>query len=193
MSKCNLKEMGARLTKIRKVLKLKQKTLSGLMGLTDATISSIENGKGKKGPPSTFLYELANKLNVNLNYFILGVEDMFRHAVIPNKKDLTCPGTQKEREIESNNEQEKKESGNFDLPVIDIETIKGDEALEIYILYLRHSQYVRNHALADFYKFYQRDKELIEKDIKGDNPLCAKHWQENIQGEKKNDDTKEKA
>lgn len=74
------KEVGFRLKKIRKVLRLKQKEFAAILNMSDTYLSDIENGKQKPG------YEvpgiLAKEFNINLNYIFFGEGEMFIDPIL---------------------------------------------------------------------------------------------------------------
>ncbi len=71
-----LNEVGLRLSQIRKKLGLTQTEFGSRLNVSPATISGVENG----GTPPSFeiIYNLVNKLDVNIYYFLNGEPPMFK-------------------------------------------------------------------------------------------------------------------
>lgn len=68
------KEIGSRIKEVRKFLRLTQQEVSTITGLSLGFISETENGK--KRPSSIYLFFLAEKYDVNINYILVGKGDM---------------------------------------------------------------------------------------------------------------------
>lgn len=66
--KLNGEIIGKRIKQIRKMKKLTQKALAGLLHTSQSTICSYE--KGKTIILTAFLYEMCTKLNVSANYIV---------------------------------------------------------------------------------------------------------------------------
>lgn len=64
------KEMGQRIQKRRKELKIKQTDLAEDLDISNNHMSSIENGRQK--PSLDIFVEICNKLNVTPDYLLLG-------------------------------------------------------------------------------------------------------------------------
>lgn len=77
MKHVNLKEIGKRLKKTRKAIKLNQGPYSQKLGFSKTSISDYETGKKK--PPFDLLVSLSRVFNVNLHYILFGEGEMFRH------------------------------------------------------------------------------------------------------------------
>ena len=73
------KEIGFRIRKIRKVLRLKQKEFAAVLNMSDTYLSDIENGKQKPGFEVPGI--LAKEYNVNLNYVFFGTGKMFSDPI----------------------------------------------------------------------------------------------------------------
>ena len=76
MEPVNLKEIGERLKKTRKALKLKQGPYAQKLEFSKTSISDYETGKKK--PPFDMLVSLSRVFNVNLHYLLFGEGEMFR-------------------------------------------------------------------------------------------------------------------
>lgn len=74
------KEIGFRIRKIRKVLRLKQKEFAAVLNMSDTYLSDIENGKQKPGFEIPGI--LAKEYNVNLNYMFFGKGKMFSDPIL---------------------------------------------------------------------------------------------------------------
>lgn len=68
-------DLGSRLKKIRKTLRLKQDEMADLLDISGCYISNIENGSGNPGVE--FFYKISEKFNVSLDYLFHGIGDMF--------------------------------------------------------------------------------------------------------------------
>ncbi len=66
-----MKEIGARIKKIRKILKKSQEDLANDLGITKQAVSNIENSKSL--PSIQLLSKLLLDYNINLNYIIAGI------------------------------------------------------------------------------------------------------------------------
>ena len=76
---------GARLQKARKKLQLSQEDISTQIGISYRAYASYERGDRK--PPLDFLEKLAMKYNINLNWLIADVGEMFIPAEYNDVKD----------------------------------------------------------------------------------------------------------
>jgi transcriptional regulator with XRE-family HTH domain len=76
MAQVNLKEIGERLKRTRKALKLKQDLFAKELEFSKTSISDYETGKKK--PPFDLLVSLSRVFNVNLHYILFGEGEMFR-------------------------------------------------------------------------------------------------------------------
>ena len=66
---------GERLQSVRKKMQLSQEDISTQIGISYRAYSSYERGDRK--PPIDFLEKLATQFNINLNYLIAGIGEMF--------------------------------------------------------------------------------------------------------------------
>lgn len=66
-----LSEMGARITKQRKIMQLTQEDLAGLMEVSPQMISNLE--QGKKGIRTENLIKLCSVLKVSADYLLFGM------------------------------------------------------------------------------------------------------------------------
>lgn len=66
-----LSEMGARITKQRKIMQLTQEDLADLMGVSPQMISNLE--QGKKGIRTENLVKLCSVLKVSADYLLFGM------------------------------------------------------------------------------------------------------------------------
>lgn len=67
--------IGIRFKNIRKILKKSQDELAIELGVTKQAISNIENAKSMPG--LTLLNKLLTSYDVNLNYLVAGIGDIF--------------------------------------------------------------------------------------------------------------------
>lgn len=67
--------LGQRVKDIRTALKMSQKKLSEVLGISHNYISDIERGNANPGPE--FFFKLFRELNIDLNYVFMGIGDMF--------------------------------------------------------------------------------------------------------------------
>lgn len=67
--------IGTRIKFLRKHLGKTQEELAALLGITKQAISNMENSKST--PSLAALYKLHTKLDVNLNYIITGIGDLY--------------------------------------------------------------------------------------------------------------------
>ena len=74
-------DFGEQIKIYRKINNLSQQDIADLLGVTKQTISGWE--KGKFSPPLSFVYEIAEKLNVSVNW-LLGAE---QKGTIESPKD----------------------------------------------------------------------------------------------------------
>ncbi len=70
-----MENIGIRIKKIRKILSKSQEGLALELGLTKQAISNIETSKSL--PSMAFLSKLLLDYDVNLNYIVCGVGDIF--------------------------------------------------------------------------------------------------------------------
>lgn len=75
---------GVRLQMLRKRLKLSQEELSTQTGISYRAYTSYERGDRK--PALEFLESLMKKFNVNLNFLIGGVGEMFNETAQQNEQ-----------------------------------------------------------------------------------------------------------
>jgi transcriptional regulator with XRE-family HTH domain len=68
-------DIGARVRLFRKHLGLKQKELAEVLGISYQSLSDIEKGRNK--PNFEFIFKLATRYNINLDYLIKGEGDFF--------------------------------------------------------------------------------------------------------------------
>ena len=73
---------GNRLKKIRKELRLSQEEFGDRIGLSRAGIAAVEADKNNFS--QDVLYKMISVFNVNLNYLIAGIGDMFNSKVEAN-------------------------------------------------------------------------------------------------------------
>ena len=66
---------GERLQSVQKKMQLSQEDISTQIGISYRAYSSYERGDRK--PPIDFLEKLATQFNINLNYLIAGIGEMF--------------------------------------------------------------------------------------------------------------------
>jgi transcriptional regulator with XRE-family HTH domain len=76
-----------RIKDIRRALKLTQKDMATMLGISGPSFSEIENGK--YDPNYNFFVNMARKWNVNLYYLLLGEGEMFYDIKNPFSKDLS--------------------------------------------------------------------------------------------------------
>ena len=67
--------LGQRVKEIRTTLKMSQKKMSEILGISHNYISDIERGNANPGPE--FFFKLFRKLNIDLNYVFIGTGEMF--------------------------------------------------------------------------------------------------------------------
>jgi len=73
-----MKNIGTRIKFLRKHLNKSQEELANILGVTKQAISNMENSKSTPSP--AVLYKLHTELDVNLNYIITGVGDLYISA-----------------------------------------------------------------------------------------------------------------
>jgi transcriptional regulator with XRE-family HTH domain len=71
----NLKKIGLRLKEVRQKLGFTLETIHEKMGHSKSFISEVENGKKK--PALLYLYVLASRYNVNVNWLFTGHGEIF--------------------------------------------------------------------------------------------------------------------
>ena len=87
-----MQKFGLRLKKIRCVLNLSQEAFGDKLDMSRAAIAAVE--AGKNGFSQDTLYKLIEKFNINLNFLLNGIGEMFintcenTHVFIKNDKAL---------------------------------------------------------------------------------------------------------
>ena len=69
------KEIGLRIQIVRKKLNLLQKDFASSLDISNASLSEMEAGNAK--PRFELIYNITKRYNVNLNYLLHGVGDIF--------------------------------------------------------------------------------------------------------------------
>lgn len=70
-----MKNLGSRIKLLRKHLGKSQEEFANVLGLTKQAISNMENSKSAPSP--AVLYKLHTEFDVNLNYIITGLGDLY--------------------------------------------------------------------------------------------------------------------
>ena len=70
-----MKNIGTRIKFLRKHLGKSQDELASILGITKQAISNMENSKSTPSP--AVLYKMHTELDVNLNYIITGIGDLY--------------------------------------------------------------------------------------------------------------------
>lgn len=68
-----VKSFGIRLQQLRREQNISQEKLAELSGLHRTYISSLE--RGARNPTITTLYSVANALNIEISYLVLGIDN----------------------------------------------------------------------------------------------------------------------
>jgi transcriptional regulator with XRE-family HTH domain len=76
-------EFGLRVRAVRKIMGLSQQKFAKKIGVSGPFMSEIETGKYKPG--YDFFYNMMTRLNVNINYLMLGEGPMFNPIEDPDK------------------------------------------------------------------------------------------------------------
>ena len=103
---------------IRKSLQISQTKMANLMGISQGTLSQIENGRYDVSFES--LLKLSEAHNINCNWIILGKEGVFRTDVdtAEKKSELSIFDKNRERELDE-------EAGKKGIPLVEAEAIAG--------------------------------------------------------------------
>ena len=86
MARENLVEMGERIKKIRKNLRITQKEMAAELEMSACYLSEIEGGKGNPG--HSFYYKISTRYNVSLNYLFHGEGEMFLRTKFKKNLDI---------------------------------------------------------------------------------------------------------
>ena len=73
-----MKNIGSRIKLLRKQMGKSQEEFASVLGLTKQAISNMENSKS--APSTAVLYKMHTEFDVNLNYIITGLGDLYTSA-----------------------------------------------------------------------------------------------------------------
>lgn len=131
----NLEDIGSRIKKIRRELRLKQSEIAEKLDTFHSYISAVESGKANPG--HSFFYKISTTYKVNLNYLFHGIGDMF----LPQRFDkLPLDGPP---------------------PYIDKSVISPD----MLLLFMESSPTLYHNVIGYAYKFYNENETLIHSEL----------------------------
>lgn len=70
-----MNNLGKRIRNLRKHLAKSQEEFANELGVTKQAVSNMENSKS--APSISVLYKMSTNMNINLNYVISGIGDIF--------------------------------------------------------------------------------------------------------------------